>query len=175
MMEATRVPMTEARRSVAVDFESFFEFEYPRIVGAMYLVTGRAAEAEEVAQEALARVFERWERVQEMASPGAYAYRVAVNVYRRRVRRDRIFLRAVGTVSPGSDVAESVAERSALLQGIGVLPRGQREALVLIGFLELSVEEAAQVLGIGPGSLRSRLSRARASLRGQLQSEDHHE
>ena len=44
-------------------FERFFEVEYPRLARALLLLTGDPREAEDLAQEALARAFERWARV----------------------------------------------------------------------------------------------------------------
>ncbi|MGH2764295.1 MAG: sigma factor, partial [Actinomycetota bacterium] len=55
--------------SASSTFEEFFRSTYGRLMGALLLLTGDAAEAEDLAQEALVRVFERWERVQMMDSP----------------------------------------------------------------------------------------------------------
>jgi DNA-directed RNA polymerase specialized sigma24 family protein len=63
-MVAVVDPETEAR-----DFRAFFEHERVRLVRATLLLTGNVAEAEDLAQEALARVLERWDRVSEMESP----------------------------------------------------------------------------------------------------------
>jgi DNA-directed RNA polymerase specialized sigma24 family protein len=63
-----------------LDFESLFEAEYPRLMRMMYLLTGNREEARDVAEEAMVRVFERWDRVGLMDSPGGYAYRVALNL-----------------------------------------------------------------------------------------------
>ena len=74
-------------KAAAGTFEEFFRIEYPRLAKAILLVTGDASEAEVLVQEAMARVLERWERVQGMQFPAAYVYRVAVNLHRRRLRR----------------------------------------------------------------------------------------
>jgi DNA-directed RNA polymerase specialized sigma24 family protein len=52
----------------------------------MYPITGRSEEAEELAQEAMARVFERWDRIRSFESPGGYEYRTALNLNRQRLR-----------------------------------------------------------------------------------------
>jgi hypothetical protein len=68
-----------------MSFEAFFEDEYSRLVRA-FLLVGKASETEELAQEALARMFERWARVREMDSPVGNLYRVAFNVNRRQMK-----------------------------------------------------------------------------------------
>src|SRR5512141_1488601 len=49
-------------------FDAFFEAHYVRLARALYLLTGNAAEAEDLAQDAMLRVYERWERVSTMGS-----------------------------------------------------------------------------------------------------------
>jgi DNA-directed RNA polymerase specialized sigma24 family protein len=64
-------------RTVAADFESFFRTEYRSLCQALVLLVGDAFEAEELAQETMTRVLERWDRVGNMDSPAGYAYRTA--------------------------------------------------------------------------------------------------
>ncbi len=56
----------------------------------------------------------------------------------------------------------------AVLEQIDQLPPDQREAVLLVGVNELSYAEAAEVLGVPPGTLMSRLHRGRAKLRERL-------
>src|SRR5207247_4027686 len=74
-------------REVSLRFDDFFADEYPRLGRALYLLTGDREEAEDLAQELMARAYERWDRIQTMASPAGYVYRVATNLHRRRWRR----------------------------------------------------------------------------------------
>src|SRR5437763_7153551 len=53
----------ESERAATTDFASFFASESLRLGRALYLLTGDAGEAEELTQEALVRVYERWGRV----------------------------------------------------------------------------------------------------------------
>lgn len=64
---------TEAR-----DFDSFFRAEYRSLCEALVLLVGDPLEAEELAQETMTRVLERWDRVGAMDSPAGYAYRTAL-------------------------------------------------------------------------------------------------
>src|SRR5205823_12049424 len=68
-------------------FETFFQAEHGRLVRALYLVAGNAHEADELAQEAFLKVWERWNRVITMEDPVGYLYRTAMNAFRSRLRR----------------------------------------------------------------------------------------
>ena len=71
----------------APSFEEFYEATVRRLFTALCLVTGNRHEAEEVAQEAFVRVFERWDRVGTLEDPTGYLFRVSMNVFRSRFRR----------------------------------------------------------------------------------------
>jgi RNA polymerase sigma-70 factor, ECF subfamily len=155
-------------------FEEFFQAEYPGLVRALFLLTADPGEAEELAQEAMARAFERWARVRTMDSPGGYVYRAAVNLNRQRlrhlaVRARRLLSTGVRVDSPRPDTPMEVAE------AISSLPMGQRQAFVLVEWLGMSSEEAGRVLKIAPASVRTRIHRARAALRVRLGSEGGHD
>ena len=72
--------MTDPRGAEEEAFEAFCRREYPRLVGVLSLYCGDAGVAEELAQEALVRVYESWRRMHTMASPGAWVHRVAINL-----------------------------------------------------------------------------------------------
>jgi RNA polymerase sigma-70 factor, ECF subfamily len=157
-----------------MEFEPFFEREYPRLARALYLVTGDRAEAEDLAQEAMVRVYERWEHVRNTDSPAGYLYRTALNLHRSRLRRLAVRARrAVGLrPDPPADPALEAEVRDEVDRALAALPDGQREAVVLVEWVGLSAEEAGRVLGIEPVSVRVRLSRARATLRTAMEDRD---
>ena len=155
-----------------LDFEGFFRDEYPRLARACYLLTGDAAEAEDLAQEAMARAYERWDRVALMESPAGYLYRTAFNLNRKRIRRLSVAARRTIGQMPPRDPAEIAEARSEVLLALDSVPRDQREALILVGWLEMTAVEAAQTLGIAPESVRGRMHRARITLRETLGEND---
>ena len=53
----------------ALSFEEFFRAEYARLVRALMVLTSNRAEAEDIAQEAMTRAYERWRRVSTMELP----------------------------------------------------------------------------------------------------------
>lgn len=150
------------------DFETFFRVEYPRVRQALYVLIGRLPDAEELAQEAFARVFERWQRVSVMDAPEGYVYRIAVNLWRKwgvRPERKMAPIEAASRMaSPGEANETRVLIREAML----LLSTEQQEALVVVEWLGFSSEEAGEILGIRPSSVRARVHRAKATLKDSL-------
>jgi RNA polymerase sigma factor (sigma-70 family) len=154
------------------DFRDFFEAEYRRLAKALFLVIGDPLEADELAQEALVRVFERWEHVRVMDSPAGYLYRTALNLNRSRLRRLASRARHAWLLSPESDPLAGVEARDELRRHLAALPRGQREAVVLVEWLGMDAEQAGKTLGIDASTVRVQLSRARNALRTTVRTRD---
>jgi RNA polymerase sigma factor (sigma-70 family) len=162
--DAVDIVLTDAARAEG-SFEDLFSREYPRLVRALYLICGSLADAEDLAQEALARAYERWERVGRMDAPVGYVYRVAINLHRRAQRRARI-LRRTQTSRPTETLdPPPVEERTDVVRVLQSLPLDLRTALVLREYLDMSAEESGRMMGLRPGSARARLHRARAAFK----------
>jgi RNA polymerase sigma factor (sigma-70 family) len=160
--------VAEARR--VETFEDFFHANYERLLRAMYLATGNRHEAEDLAQDAMARVLERWDRLSTQ-DPLRYVFRVALNRRRSLLRRLVTTIRkapSIGTDQSTEPMA-AVDDRDAIRRALDSLPDGQREAIVLVEWLEMTDVQSAEILGISPGAVRTRASRARAALREVLQ------
>ena len=171
MSEATEIQASPEQTEASGTFAEFFAEAYPRLVRAVLSATRDLGVAEEVSQEAMTQIFARWGRVNRLDSPIGYAYVAAINVYRRRSRRPWAPLtREIADPSP--DPAWQVASRDRLIRALAALPEGERDALLLVSFLGLSSEEAGRALKIKPASVRSRLHRARASLKEFKEKED---
>jgi len=159
----TRI-VDDGTETAPVAFSEFFAERYGRLVRACLLLTGSTAEGEDLAQEAMARVFERWDRVSGMDDPEGYLYRTALNLHRNAIKR--LAMAARRREAPqATDEAGMTERRIELLRAIRPLPRTQREVLMLVGWLGYTAEEAGSLLGIDAASVRGRLHRARASLR----------
>jgi RNA polymerase sigma factor (sigma-70 family) len=151
---------------VSLDFETFFQREHVRLGRAVYLLTCDAAEAEDLVQEAMARVYERWDRVSRLAEPAGYVYRVASNLHRRRFgRRRRMSQLLAGNEPSERDHADAASRSVDVWTALDTLTREQRDAVILVEFLGYDAAAAGEVLGIEPVSVRVRLHRARAKLR----------
>lgn len=158
-------PADLAKRDPALDFREFFEHEYRRLAKALFLMTGDPLEAEELAQEALVRMFERWDQVRQMHSPTGYLYRTALNLSRSRVRRLASRARFALSPPPEADPLARVEARDEVRRLLAALPRGQREAVVLVEWLDMGADEAGEILGVDGSTVRVQLSRARRALR----------
>ena len=160
----------EIGEAATISFEEFFEAEYDRIMRAMYLASGQRDLAEELTQEAMARAYERWDRIRQLDSPAGYVMKMAFNLRHSWFRRAT---RVLVSARPDQRSASSPADlRYEIEDMLGSLPTEQREALVLVEWLGLSSEEAGSVLGISSASVRGRIHRARTALRSRLGEED---
>jgi len=147
------------------DLTAFCEAEWPRLVGALSLYTGDADLAEELAQEAVARVCRHWRRVRAMDAPGAYLHRIARNLahspFRRRRAGERAQTRAgevLTSVGPGDDAVT-------LRAVVSSLPERERDAIVLRFYLGYSVRETADALDCPEGTVKTLTHRAIGRLR----------
>ena len=164
----TVIPDHVAKR---LEFEEFFRAEYPGLVRAFYVLTADRVEAEELAQEAMARAYERWERVGVMESPAGYLYQTGVNLNRHRLRHLAVRARRLLAMTRDAPSEQMPGVRREIAEAIASLSRGQREAFMLVEWLGLNAEEAGRVLGVAPASVRSRVHRAKAVLRERLSDE----
>ena len=155
-------------RAEARDFESFFRAEYRSLCQALVLLVGDAFEAEEIAQETMTRVLERWDRVGVMDSPAGYAYRTALNLQRKRIRRLAVRAKRRFASVPVADIGADASDRHDVRRALQELPVGQRAALILVDWLDMDTDEAGRILDLKPASVRVRLHRARAALRDAL-------
>jgi RNA polymerase sigma factor (sigma-70 family) len=171
MTAMTEEAVAEARR--VETFEDFFHANYERLLRAMYLATGNRHEAEDLAQDTMARVLERWERVREVEDPVGYVFSVALNRRRSLFRRMAMALRRIPAESERIlEPTAAVDDRDMIRRALQSLPDTQREALVLCDWLGMSDTEASETLRTSAGAVRTRLSRARASMREALGGSD---
>lgn len=153
------------------DLVEFCRREHPRLVGSLTLYTGDQALSEEIAQEALTRTCERWERVRTFDAPGAWTHRVAVNIATSRFRRrgaERRAMARVATDSGGGSADADAADVIAVRRAVSSLPRRQAEALVLRFYVQLTVAETALWMDATEAAVVSLSQRGLAGLRTRL-------
>ena len=161
-------------RVAASGFEAFFHEQHDRLFRALWLMTRNRHEAEEIAQEAFLKLWERWEQVSAIPEPGpaGYLYRTAINAFRSRLRRARVAVRRAVGAMPKDDELALVESREAVVRALAPLPPMQRAAIVLLDVLGLSSEQAAEALGTKPVTVRVRASRGRQALREEMERND---
>ena len=128
-----------------------------------FRLTGSRGDAEDIAQESLARTALRWKRV--ASYDEAFVTRVATNLALGILRRRRPVL---GVPSPNADPAQAVVDRRALVELIRRLPRRQREVVALRFLADLPERRIAELLGCSTGSVKTHTHRALAALRAEL-------
>lgn len=124
------------------------------------------AEAQDVVQTALVRCLVSWSRVQRAADRDAYVYRVLVNTFTESKRRGwwRERPTAVLPEDASGDATADADTADAVERALGGLSQDQRTAVVLRYYLHMSEQEMSNVLGVRPGTIKSRLSRALGAL-----------
>jgi RNA polymerase sigma-70 factor (ECF subfamily) len=150
-------------------FEDFFEQEKDRLIRMLCVITGSTAEAEDIAQEAFTRVFERWASVSTMDEPTGYLHRAAMNMFRNHYRRAARSLRTVLHASPHPDVFDGVADREIAAQALAAMTPRQRAAVVLTEVLGYSGEETGAMLGIKASTVYALTHQAHAAARGVME------
>ena len=142
------------------ELTGFCREAWPRLVGALSLYTGDRHVAEELAQEALVRVCERWSEVQAMESPMGWAHRVGFNLAKSHYRR-RGAERRPRRPQPAVESADALALRHA----VAALPEQQRQAIVLRYYADLSVSDVAVLMGCPENTVKTHTRRALERLR----------
>jgi RNA polymerase sigma-70 factor (ECF subfamily) len=165
-LRSVSTPIDKAtERSETASFEEFFDAERTRLFGALVVMSGNRAEAEEIMQDAFLKIWERWDRVAHMDSPEGFLYRTAMNVYRTRRRRAAVAVRKAVNLLPDDDTLGAVEARDEVARLLRALTPREREAIVLTAYLDYSTEETAKMLGSRASTVRVLTTRARASLR----------
>ena len=161
--------------------EALLRRHHDRLWALCRRLTGNHADAEDALQDAMIAIARGIRRYDGRAAFTTWSYRVATNAcldeLRRRRRRpvpDLPETLGVGTSSdgPGGAVSapsapaavEAVADRLDIDAALALLPQDFRAAVVLRDLCDLDYAEIARVLGIPPGTVRSRIARGRSQL-----------
>jgi RNA polymerase sigma-70 factor (ECF subfamily) len=142
-----------------------------RVFQIAYGVLGNAADAEDVAQEAFLRAYQKFDSLREAEKFRAWVnrivFRLALNrqrSYRRRLARDTAWQITETQVADGAKDAEQCVMLERLRREIERLPQKLRSVLQLSLVEEMEAADVGAVLGIPAGTVRSRLHTARKIL-----------
>ncbi|MGZ8738701.1 MAG: SigE family RNA polymerase sigma factor [Nocardioides sp.] len=166
-----RPQIGRTERGVAeMSYEEYVTLRWPTLYRTAYLMTGSHADAEDLVQSALVKVYGAWDKVSRADSADAYVRRVLVNTFvsgRRPVRftRERI----MAAVPERAAVAEGPEDRLSLWPHVAALPPKQRAVIVLRYYEDLSEQQIADALGCSPGTVKSNASLALKSLRARME------
>jgi RNA polymerase sigma-70 factor (ECF subfamily) len=172
--------------TVIEPFEDVLRRESPRVYGLCYRLTGNATDAEDLSQESWARAFKYYARFEGRSQVSTWLYRLVVNVWKNKLRAKKnmfffgLFRKTADDVdafeavefegnepAPGADIERSESERM-LQEALMTLDLEAREIVVLRDLEEKSYEDIAVILDVPVGTVKSRLARARETLRRRL-------
>lgn len=161
-------------------FDRHYRDEWAGLVALGWSLTGSWAVAEELAQDAFADAYRRWDEVVGLDRPGAWVRRAVVNratsVHRRRAveRRGlaRWSARSPEAEPPGSDRTGDAAVEQvgdpAFWAAVRALPHQQAACIALHYLEDLPVADIAEVVGCRPATVKVHLHRGRTALAERL-------
>lgn len=154
---------------VAADFEEFARARTPHLFRSAWLLSGNRAEAEDLVQETLAKVYVRMHRKlgRRLENPAAYAQTTLTRTFISARRRRS------STETPYADLPDRAAADPTELAGLRLdlagaladLTEVDRAVVVLRYLDDMSVEDVARMLDLSPGAVRNRSMRALAHMR----------
>jgi RNA polymerase sigma-70 factor (sigma-E family) len=134
-----------------------------------FLLCGDWHRAEDIVQTALTKLYVAWPRVRRADAVDAYARTTVVRTFldeRRRFWRREVPTETLPDTALPNDQPE---ERIAVLNALAHVPPRQRAVLILRFWEDLSVEQAAHILGCSQGTVKSQTSRGLSTLRTHLE------
>ena len=155
------------------DFHDLLEPQIPRLRRYSRALTRDTQRADDLVQDILVRALMKQDRWEPGTNLRAWLFTLMHNQYVNNVRRAN---REAGTIGI-DDVSSSLVATTdptasrqlyELERALGQLAAEQREVILLVGLEGFSYEDAAKILAVPVGTVRSRLSRGRESLRRQF-------
>lgn len=174
-MRASTMPGSAPVDPVDPDaFAALFAAHHAEALRLAFLLCGDRDRADDVVSESFVRLYRRWRRGG-IDNPRAYLRRTVVNEVNSRFRRLAIERREAAKRSGDGRGRraddDQVADNDAVMAALAALPPRQRTAVVLRYYADLSERDAAEVMGVSVGTVKSSVSRALARLRGLLAEE----
>jgi RNA polymerase sigma-70 factor (sigma-E family) len=148
------------------DFSAYASARWGALVRSAVVLGCTLDEAHDLVQATLVRCYTAWAKVQRADDRDAYVYRILLNCHRDS-RRRRWWGERPTEVLPDprvGDPTDNVDVVDAVHRALRDLAKGHREVVVLRYYANLTEQQTAAVLGVAPGTVKSRLSRALAHL-----------
>lgn len=155
-------------------FAEYVATSRPALWRSAYLLCGNVAQADDLVQSALLKLYVAWPRLVRGDRLDGYARRIIANSHidetRRPWRRESVPLEGY---EPATEVAadDHRDDHASLIRALRVLPEGQRRVVVLRHYWGLSVAETAADLGISEGTVKSQCASGLRKLEGLLSPE----
>jgi RNA polymerase sigma-70 factor (sigma-E family) len=154
---------------------ALFEAEAVRLVSLARFFTDDRPAAEDLVQEAFIRLARSAHRIVDQDRAAAYLRSIVINLARDHNRRGLVSFRHRPPAVPDEPSAEDRAaqreSRREVVAALRGLPGRQRECLALRYYLELSVDQIAETLGISANSVKTHLKRGLKSMAATLEAQ----
>ena len=149
-----------------------YERRHADMVRFAAFLTGDVTAAEDIAQDAFAKVFDAWDRIGDLGRVDAYLKATVVNLVRGGHRKQQVAERRATshlTVVPSAeDAAVRQIGRERVLAAVSCLPIRQRACVVMRHWMRMSESEIAETLALSVGSVRTHIKRGTESLKNSL-------
>lgn len=173
-------------------FQCLFESERDRVFRLLYRLTGNAADADDLLQEAFLTAWRNREQFEGRGSAAGWLVRTAFRLYLDWRRKGARRLRIAGRVETWTDDASPAASRNGsaaigaetrdahgfllarVQEALASLPEGPREAFVMFRFEGMPVQEIAEITASPPSTVETRIRRATQILAEALRSHRDH-
>lgn len=162
--------MTEGRSSRA-HFDRELMASYPRVLGFAKKLVGNPVNAEDITQRTVEKALRSWESYAPGSNMFAWLCTIARNEFYSDCRKSRRMVEDVDGVFssrvavPADQI--TVIELEETRQRMRLLPKQMRDAVLTVGLLGYSYDDAAAIAGVACGTMKSRVSRGRAFLAGE--------
>lgn len=155
-----------------VDFDEFYRSQFHVVLRVVAGITRSQAVASEVTQESFLAAHRHWSKVSGYDRPELWVRRVAINralSFRRRAATEAAAL--ARTVLRREPAAQAATAGGEVWTEVARLPRRQASMIALVYIDDLSIADAAEVLGISVPTAKTHLQRARRTLADRLKEE----
>jgi RNA polymerase sigma-70 factor (ECF subfamily) len=152
-------------------FEELFYRHHRQLYRLAQVTSHNPEDAADALQDAMLKAHRSAPAFRHDSAVSSWLYRIVVNACLDRLRRNRTHPTAAldDDASPSGDPIPRVDTAIVVERALMRLPLEQRAAVVAVDMQGYSVAEAARMLGIPEGTVKSRCSRARAKLAGALE------
>lgn len=155
---------------VRESFDEYYRRDYRRLLGLAFVLSRSDWVAEDLVQEALTEAHRKWSTVAGYDDPGAWVRRVMVNKSTSRFRRLKTETRGLLRLAGQAQIAIEPSEPSSeVWEAVRALPARQAQAIALQYWEDRSIAEISDILGCSTETVKTHLSRGRASLARTLE------